>query len=353
MTFDPILAPALLVTLGLLLIVIRMIALYRVLVRTGSGQYRKVVVRWCGLTLAVLMLVFAAARPGFDLGEQIASEQPKGTAAVDPNLNVFFVVDRSVNSRVEDFGAGKSRMTGIRSDIAALISEYPRARFSMISFASKAATDWPLSDDAWSLDSLVEGLSPYTLVTPDSAFQTDPLAARDELGKQVKSAADRYADSKSLVFYLGSGDSGSRASSGSFGLPADAVAGGAVLGYGTPAGGPVPQGWVNGAKVYQNDPATGAPVNSTLDEARLKQIASDLDVTYFHREADQPIAAVLPSYSAADSSDDENRAHASKLVDRRELYWVFTLLSAALVLNEIVLTIREFRRNRMSRKDVA
>ena len=350
MTFDPILAPWLLVTLAALLIVIRMVALYRVLVRTGSGQYRKVVLRWCGLTLAVLMLVFAAARPGFDLAENQPFEAAKGSAAVDPNLNVFFVVDRSVHSRVEDFGDRQSRMSGIRSDIAALIKEYPRARFSVIAFASKSGTDWPLSDDAWSLDSMVQGLSPYTLVAPDAARQTDPLAAKDELAKQLKAAAERYPDSKSLVFYFGSGDSGSRSSSGSLGLADGAVAGGGVLGYGTAAGGPVPQGWINGTKVYQNDPATGTPVNSALDEARLKQIASDLGVAYSHREANQPIAGVLPSFEPANSDEDQKRL--SKLVDRRELYWLFALLSAALVLNEIVWTIREFRRNRMSRKDV-
>ncbi|GAS91304.1 vWA domain-containing protein [Mycolicibacterium brisbanense] len=352
MTFDPIVAPIALFGLGALLIVIRMVALYRVLVRTGTGQYRKVVLRWGGLTLAVLMLVFASARPGFDLDGDHPAEQPKGASAVDPNLNVFFVVDRSVNMRVQDFGDRQSRMAGVRADISSLINEYPRARFGLVSFASKAAVDWPLSDDAWSLQSLVHGLSPYTLVAPDAMYQADPTAARDELRKQLEAAAGRFKDSKSLVFYFGSGDAGTRATSESFDLPDKAVSGGAVLGYGTSAGGPVPQGWVGGTKVYQNDPGTGAPLNSTLDESTLKKIAGELGVPYFHREAGQSITAVLPAVDPVAGSDDENPLHASKLVERRELYWLFTMLAAALVLGEIVLTIREFRRNRMSRKDV-
>ncbi|MEE6169551.1 MULTISPECIES: VWA domain-containing protein [unclassified Mycolicibacterium] len=352
MTFDPIVAPIALFGLGALLIVIRMVALYRVLVRTGTGQYRKVVLRWGGLTLAVLMLVFAAARPGFDLNDDQPAEQPKSASAVDPNLNVFFVVDRSVNMRVQDFGDRQSRMTGVRADISSLINEYPRARFGLVSFASKAAVDWPLSDDAWSLQSLVHGLSPYTLVAPDAMYQANPTAARDELKKQLAAAARRFKDSKSLVFYFGSGDAGTRATSESFDLPDKAVSGGAVLGYGTSAGGPIPQGWVGATKVYQNDPGTGAPLNSTLDESTLKKIAGELGVPYFHREAGQSITAVLPAVDPVAGSDDENPLHASKLVERRELYWLFTMLAAVLVLGEIVLTIREFRRNRMSRKDV-
>src|SRR2546422_677522 len=78
------------------------------------------------------------------------------------NLNVFIVIDRSVDSRVEDFADHESRMAGIRDDVLAVIDQYPRARFSVIEFASKAAELWPLSADAWSLKPLIQGLSPYT-----------------------------------------------------------------------------------------------------------------------------------------------------------------------------------------------
>jgi Ca-activated chloride channel family protein len=351
MTFNPVFAPAVLVAIAVALIVVRMVALYRVLVRTGSGRYRRVVLRWCGLTLAVLLLVFAAARPGVDLAGGSA-DQPNRTAAADPNLNVFFVVDRSVNSRVEDYGDHQSRMAGIRSDMDALIGEYHRARFAVISFASKATLDWPLSDDAWSLGSMVHGLSAYTVAAPDAMYQADPTAARSILAEQLKSAGGLFPGSKNLVFYFGAGDGGSRISPAPFDPARDAIAGGAVLGYGTAAGGPIPQGFVNGTKIYQSDPATGAELTSALDEQRLKNIAGELKVPYFHRDSGQGIAAVLPAVDPPGASaDDAGSLRASKLVERRELYWVFTVLSTVLLLVEIVLTIREFRLNRMARED--
>lgn len=122
------------------------------LVRTGPGRYRPVVLRWSGLTLAVLMLVVAAARPGLESKDAHRGDRPPTSpAASTANLNVVFVIDRSVDSRVEDFADHTSRMAGIRDDVAALIDQYPRARFSVIEFASKAREAWPLSDDAWSL----------------------------------------------------------------------------------------------------------------------------------------------------------------------------------------------------------
>lgn len=354
MSFYPVLPTALLLIIAAALLAIRMAALYRLLLRTGTGRYRRVAIRWSGLTAAVILLLLAAFRPGFDNDRGSYSVDLNPVAKFDPNLNVFFVVDRSVNSRVEDFGDGKSRMSGIRADIHALIDEYPHARFSVISFASKASVDWPLSDDAWSLQSMVDGLSPYTLVAPDTVYQVDPAIARDLLVSKVKDASATYSGSKSLVFYFGEGAAGSRVPTAPLNIDRDKVAGGAVLGYGTLTGGPIPAGWVDGTKAYQSDPSgNGAALNSSIDETRLKNIAAQLDVPYFHRESGQPISGVLPPVDHSAAVRHDGHKVTAQLLERREMYWVFTLTAAVLLLIEIALTIREYRRNRMSRRDVA
>lgn len=353
MTFHPVLPAVSLLIIAAVLLLIRMVALYRLLLRTGTGRYRRVAMRWSGLTVAVILLLIAACRPGFDHDRGTYSVALNPAANVDPNLNVFFVVDRSVNSRVEDFGDGKSRMSGIRADVRALIDEYPHARFALISYASKASMDWPLSDDAWSLQSVVHGLSPYTLVAPDTIYQANAAAARDVLRDKVNEAAATFPGSKTLVFYFGEGAADSRVPAVSFDIERGKIAGGAVLGYGTPVGGPIPAGWVDGKMVYQSDPGgSGAALNSTIDEARLKDIAAQLNVPYFHRETGQPIGGVLPPLDRSAGVRHEGDKLTTRLVDRREMYWVFTLAAAALLLVEIALTIREYRRNRMSRRDI-
>jgi Ca-activated chloride channel homolog len=349
MTFQPIVSVSMLIGIAAVLIVVRMFALYRILVRTGSGRYLRVVLRWSGLTAAGLLLVLAAARPGLEPSDNAARADNKPSATRSVDANVFFVVDRSVDSRVEDYIDGKSRMSGIRDDMAALVDQFPRARFSVISFASKAKMEWPLSDDVWSLKPRVEGMSPYTDVSADAMFTVNAAAANDLLRDKLAAASRLYPDSKNLVFYFGEGAGGSQASQGSFDLPSGSVAGGAVLGYGTPAGGPIRQAYVNGDLVFMGDPQTNGPAISRIDDKELKAVAGELGVPYFHRDG-SPITPVIPAVDLTSESSADSPVVASIAVERTELYWVFTGIAAVLLLVEVYLTLLEFRRNRLPRK---
>ncbi|GFG64105.1 hypothetical protein MKUB_15950 [Mycobacterium kubicae] len=352
MTCYPVLPALWIVILSAVLVLIRIAALYRLLLRAGAGRIGPVLLRWSGMTLAVILLVIAACRPGFDSDPAGGSPDSGPTDQAAANLNVFLVVDRSVNSRVEDFGDGKSRMAGMRADLGALIDHYPRARFALISFAGNATMDWPLSDDAASLQSVVKGLSPYTAAGPDALYRANAVAARDVLRTKVEQAGKIFPGSQTFVFYLGAGAPGSRTPATSIELGRAKIAGGAVLGYGTSAGGPIPQGYASGRKVYQSDPDGGGPLMSAIDESRLQSIAAQLDVPYVHRDSGQPLGGIAsPPKPSADVQSDSDRQLA-QLLGRLELYWVFTMLAAALVLAEVALTVRDYRRNRMSTRDV-
>jgi Ca-activated chloride channel family protein len=321
MTFEPALPPVILIVIAVSAIVTRLITM-RQLMRTTRWA---TVWRWCGLTLAVLLVLIAAARPGLEPGEE------KAAAALQSgvNTNVFFIVDRSVDSRVNDFGDDQSRMDGIRSDMAALIDRYPRARFALIAFASRPSLDWPLSEDAWSLEPVVARLTPYDGV-PDDSSQVNAAAAANVLRYQLIAAGQQYSDSQSLVFYFGSGAGGSRAPQGEFDPPPGTVDGGAVLGYGAPRA----QDGI-----------------SAVNEPGLRRIAEQLGVPYAHREEGQPFTQAAPKPDTA-APPAESPDSTSGVVERTELYWVFTLLAAVLLLFEIYLTVREFRRTRMARRDV-
>lgn len=298
MTFAPVGSWSWLLAVGAVLVLLRVVALTRILAQARSVRRRRTLLRWTGLTFAVLCIVMAAARPGFDTGRDsaLAVDSP---ASGSSNLNVFFVVDRSVDSPVP----------AMRADLTALIDQYPDARFALISFATRATVDWPVSDDVWSLRSVVSGLSSYVAATPDQALQTNAFAARDVLRAKVEAAAADYPGSRNLVFYLGTGDPQSLVSRGSFDLPASTVAGGAVLGYGD------------------------------MDQGRLAEIATQLGV---------PFTEEIPAVQVSADGSGESL----QVADRREIYWLFTLLAAALVLTEIAFTGREYLKNRMSRQEV-
>ena len=71
------------------------------------------VLRWSGMTLAIVLVLFAAARPG--TGDTSESDE----APVTQGANVYFVVDRTADSAVGAFG-GAPRTAGIRDDTGAL-----------------------------------------------------------------------------------------------------------------------------------------------------------------------------------------------------------------------------------------
>ena len=295
MTFQPVLPwPILAVVAGALLLA-RLVALRQALLSTERRM--RAALRWTGVTLAVLLLIAAATRPALlDNGNGQGA-----TASAGANLNVFLVVDRS---------ADEQQIAGMRDDIAALIKQYPAARYALAGFASKASLDWPLSEDVWSLRPTVAALG-----AQNAASDANAGAADNVLRYQLIQATQQYPGSRNVVLYFGSGAPGSRAPQGDFNLMRGSVAGGAVLGYGS---------------------------GDAIDETELHRIAAQLDVPYVQRELGQPFRVGLPDTPASRG-----------VADRTELYWLPALLAAGLLLAEIYLSVREFRRGRIARRDLA
>jgi hypothetical protein len=310
MTFQPVMPLAVLGVIAFVVIAMRLVTMRRLYTTTGARW--STVWRWTGLTLAVLLLLIAAARPGIDHGERAAA------ARAADNTNVFFVVDRSPDSAVEDYGDNRPRMSAIRDDIEGLIDQYPGARFAMIAFASRPSLDWPLSEDAFSLRPQVARLTPYP-PNPDDE-NVNAAAAANVLRYQLIGAGQQYPNSESLVFYLGSGAAGSDAPQGEFEPTAGSVDGGAVFGYGA----------------ARNEPG-------------LRAVAQQLGVPYVDRSDGGPIARFAPGGGTPQPT---TGPASSDVPGRTELYWVFTLVAAVLLLVELFSSIRDLRRTRLARRDV-
>jgi len=305
MTFQPVLPWAILAVVAGALGLARLVALRQVLVSAGRRR-GFVVLRWSGVTMAVLLVIAAGTRPG------LHDDENRGTTpTAGANLNVFLIVDRSADSGVRDYGTGESRIAGMRDDIAALINQYPAARYALVSFTSRAALEWPLSEDVWSLRPTIASLSSR----PDAGSDVDAAAAGNILRYQLIQATQQYPGSRNVVLYLGSGAPGSRQPQGDVDLTRGSVEGGAVLGYGRA---------------------------DAIDEAELRHVAGQLDVPYLHRDPRQPLRLDLP-----DTPDG-----AGVVAERIELYWLPALLAAGLLLIEIFLSVREFRRGRTAQRNL-
>jgi hypothetical protein len=172
-----------------------------------------------------------------------------------------------------------------------------------------------LSADTWSLRPVVAALN-ATAGTPDELAQINVGAANTVLRYQLIGAAAQYPSAPNLVFYLGAGAPESVGPAKEFDLPAGSVAGGAVIGYGT-------------------------------DTGSLPTVAKQIGVPFVPRTDSAPLAALL---SEEDYSASAVRSVAS--AGGAELYWVPALGAAVLVLIELYLTLRDFRRSRLTGLDV-
>ncbi|MGE2732319.1 vWA domain-containing protein [Mycolicibacterium vaccae] len=302
MTFDPIAPAPALAVLAAVLVLLRLVSL-----RPAISAGRESLARWAAMTVALTLVVLAAFRPGVGDVEDTAT-----STGANGGTNIFFVVDRSADSAIADFG-GQARMAGMRADMAELMDLHPDARFAVISFASRPAVEWPLSADNWSLTPVLSALLPYP---GDQAEAPNAGAAANTLRYQLIAAAQQYPGAENLVYYFGSGAQQSDAPQGTF--ESDGVDGGAVFGYGSAAGRP-----------------------------QLAAIADQLGLPYFSRSpgAKLPQAQDRPATSAA-RADDASGA------PRTEFYWLLSIVAAVLLLGEISLSVRDLRRARATQRQV-
>lgn len=310
MTAHPVLPPLLLIAVAVLLIVAQILALRR---WRASGRDRTTLRRWLLVSAAAVLLVVAASRVVI-----VADDEAATRSAGDLEPSVFLVVDRSPDMAVRDLD-GQTRMEVARNDIQTLIDRYPDARFAVIGFASAPSLDWPLSADTWSLRPVVDTINPYAY-GPDTVTQTNAGAAATVLRYQLISAVQQYPRATTLVFYLGAGAPESQLPPREFAPPTGSVNGGAVLGYGTSA-----------------------------DETTLRGVAGQLGVPYIARSGSTPLGAELPDGGA---TDDQSAAVASADTGT-ETYWLPALGAAVLILIELYLVLRDFRRSRDVRVEVA
>lgn len=251
-------------------------------------------VRWLrrGLMVAVVALMGAAPGVRTDVAE------------VGTNAEVYFVVDATGSMGAEDYGtggagsadsdgvggeeatdpaAGQRRVDGVRADMIALAREYPGARFSIIRFDSRATTQLPLTSDLRAVESWAETFKLESSYTSQGSTINRPT---DELTAALQRSAEEKPGNIRVLYVFSDGESTDAyvdpkpqfAEAGKY------VSGGAVLGYGTEAGGQMPmQGGYEGDG-YIIDPATGQPAVSRINETVLKQVAEQLSVPYAHRE---------------------------------------------------------------------
>lgn len=268
---------------------------------------------------------------------------------VATNVEVFMVVDRTGSMAAEDYADGAPRLDGVRHDLVALTEAFPGARYSILAFDSQAMRTLPLTGDARAVVAWAQTLR-QELTAYSGGTSIDRPAGL--LRRTLADAMERNPQDVRLVYFMSDGENtDGDLSSADAGVAAfDGIApyldGGAVLGYGTAAGGRM-RSW-DGTdapdRPYIVDTTQpGRPdAVSRIDERRLQDLAGVLGVQYLHRTAptgmDHLAAAVDVTSIVADGRDQVN-VH-------RDVYWPAVWVLVALLAWEAYDQVRTLRRLR-------
>lgn len=238
------------------------------------------------VVLLVLTYLFAV------MPAHLYATGPDLTVKKESNLNVLFVVDNTISMLANDMGDGKLRAEKLKEDCSRIIDELDGARFSVISFNNSATVLAPFSYNADHADSVIESLYPVEeLYARGSSLNTPKEAMLDT----IKSIGE---DQKTAIFYISDGEITNDEELQSFKDLSQYVDGGAVLGYGTKAGGTmrIYNKWLEEYEEIMDEtqwPYVQAV--SCIDEKNLKKVAADLGIEYVNMSDSGDLSRVISS----------------------------------------------------------
>jgi Ca-activated chloride channel family protein len=273
-------------------------------------------------TAMVVLLLVAALRPAI----------PGNDVRVDASaVDVYFVVDTTSSVMARDYGDAEPRIDGVRNDIKAVVNQLTGARFSLMTFDIDTTLRLPLTSDGAAVAAAADTLRPETSVWSRGSSIT---LARDQLRTALERGRDTHPERARLVFYLGDGEQTAAQDPRPFDVDGQLINGGAVLGYGTAAGGrmAITAAFETGDIV---DPSTGQPALSVIDEKQLASIAHQLGVPYLHRTTADDGLGVVQAIQLKELAPLRATESTEIVGGRSELGWVALLLVALLAAWEL------------------
>nr|WP_214309940.1 vWA domain-containing protein [Bifidobacterium simiarum]MBT1165864.1 VWA domain-containing protein [Bifidobacterium simiarum] len=243
---------------------------------TALGWIRRVLI---AVTIAVMLLTPST----------VVRTESRAINATD----VFIAVDVTGSMAVKDahYGSGEAitRLAAAGKVVSAVTDRYPDASFAAIGFGTSATLDVPLTPDARAIDNWARTLR----AEPTSTSSGSNLdKAVDALLPAMKTVRQQHPDDTIIVVYISDGEQNTTETRRTFSSLRAYADTGISVGVGSTAGGNIPKigddGTVSEGQ-YVNDPSTGKPGVSKMDEKNLKAIADEMSGTYVHVDADRTI----------------------------------------------------------------
>jgi len=215
------------------------------------------------------------------------------------DVEVLFVIDKSVSMRALDYNGEDERMKGVAEDCCHIVDILNGAKYSIITFGNNAEKLVPFTGDA---DLVKAELN--AIITEDDLYAggTSINLVKKTMEDVLKSAQKRRGgNSQTVVFFISDGEiTAENETIESFSSLEKYILDGAVMGYGTSTGGKMV------SRLYKDDPnSSGYYVYyydnkynkqiaiSKIDETVLNTLASDMGIGYVHMENQSKIDETL------------------------------------------------------------
>lgn len=315
MRYRPIIDIRILIPVILVLLVILLIHIFRrnEKLRTNILSAIRIIII-CALAFMVLM------RP---------SKEEKTHDVYLSNLDVMFVVDDTISMWAEDMNGG-TRMKEAEKDVKYIMDELAGANFALIKFDNYSQILSPYTQDSDDVKDYLDTISVMVSLDAKGSSMNTPYTDMESLLHSTAKKKDRQA----IVFFLSDGEITNDEKLSSYAGLKDYVKDGAVLGYGTSEGGLMKDGY--GHYIY--DPEGFGKAKSKIDEKNLKQIASDLGLTYIHVEDQHSVDTRLSIIKSMAKSV----ANKQKLTYYTDYYFYFALpLLIMLILEFSVVAVKK------------
>ena len=282
MTFNPVIPLPMMIIICILLIVMK---------RKG----KKFIIQ-----LIVVALLFA-----INLRITIPSDN---VTTIKNEVDVLFVIDNTISMLAEDYEGDGRRIDAVKENVSTIIDSFEGARFSLATFTDVATVQVPFTSETDLVLQAVDALNGQAAIYAQGTslnVGADALEAslvRTSQHRHGNSQVDDYEngdeDRIRVVFFISDGEITDDSRLSSFEDYAELIDTGAVLGYGTRAGGQMhvreyPYSEDTILITHTGDDFSQIPGLAIYDEGNLQDISEDLGITYSHIQHASDLDEVL------------------------------------------------------------
>lgn len=220
---------------------------------------------------------------------------PNGRAQVDAlDVDCMFVIDTTLSMWADDYsraGIGRAtRMDGAKAIARHMVDAMAGASFSIITFDHTGRVLAPSTQDLRGIDDAIDIIDQPSQWYAQGSSMSSPIPKMELLLQ----SAQRRSDRKMVVIFISDGEVTDGSEVESYAGLAQYVDDGLVIGLGTEQGGTMD---IRGrfSSYVVEDPETGQPAVSRIDEATLTKIADELGIGYVHATSETDVDALLES----------------------------------------------------------